>query len=188
MIENQCWWKVITIPSGTAQTCRHIRCHQQLSHMRTSPFLLTLMPTHGHTLTQTYVQAHCVQRHIKDNPPHCSLLPAERRSGGNVFKQRGIEIEEVKESVSEKERTHKGILRESPLEKEKHKRLGIADRFHFSPLLLAACSLRALRAKGFADKHLTRWKEPGLRYTAAGPSKVKGEAISLPTTLAVKWA
>lgn len=62
----------------------------------------------------------------------------------------------MKESVSKKERTHKGGLLESPLEKEKHKRLGIADRFHFSPLLLTACSLRALRAKGFADKHLTR--------------------------------
>lgn len=108
-----------------------------------------------YTLTQTYVQAHCVQRHIKDNTFSCSLWNGAE---GVFFKQRGIEIaiEEVKESVSEKERTHKGRLLESPLEKEKHKRLGIADRFHFSPLLLAACSLGALRAKGFADKHLTR--------------------------------
>ncbi len=153
--------------------------------------MITFTPTHGHTLTQTYVQAHTVSRDILKTirrTAHCFPLNDARGGGGNVFKQCGIEIEEVKESVSEKERTHKGRLLESPLEKEKHKRLGIADRFHFSPLLLAACSLRVLRAKGFTDKHLTRWKEPGLRYTAAGLSKVKGEAISLPTTLAVKWA
>lgn len=87
---------------------------------------------------------------------HCFPQNDTQGGGGNVFKKCGIEIEEVKESVSEKSRTHKGRLLESPLEKEKHKRLGIADRFHFSPLLLAACSLRVLRAKGFADKHLTR--------------------------------
>lgn len=104
-------------------------------------------------LSHKHMYKHTVSR---DNPPHCLLLPTEWRSGGNVFKQCGIEIEEVKESVIEKERTHKGRLLESPLEKEKHKRVEIADRFHFSPLLLTACSLRALRAKGFSDKHLTR--------------------------------
>lgn len=59
-----------------------------------------------YTLTQTYVQAHCVQRHIKDNAFSCSMQTGAK---GVFFKQRGIEIaiEEVKESVSEKENTQR---------------------------------------------------------------------------------
>ncbi len=80
------WITIHSVDNNPLWNCTNMPAHPMPSTALSHAYLTINDNIHAYARTHSHTNictsTHCVQRHIKDNTPHCSLLPTERCSGG----------------------------------------------------------------------------------------------------------